>query len=771
MPANYCIPKSLADKLLQAAKEGDVIGKLEQLDVLSSKERREAFAKHVGPEAAQQINTSFEQAMISTRKNALENWAKATFSPEAKKNGQYKDALDKINELDREGLLTPEKADQFLEDLVKQRLGISITPTEAAKISELSKNIEETSKLPGTQYGPPIEFFKAKRELENYTDSLTPTSRLKVATSVIGRATMLASIKSPLVNIESNAVNAISEGFARRIESMGKAGVLPRTKSGRGYMNYVNKVYAQTGYDLSRMMTFSDGKKRLGEDIIHSQGKGAIRAIGRAYTDIVFNKLMTAPDVAFAAGHFTDSATIHATVIAKSEGLKGKALRDRVDQLFLDATKVEPKTLEGQQIRDKARLEAERGTYTDKNNYSKTALMLRRTLNTASSDLRIGDQLTPFVQVPATVVGRSLDYSGVLLPLETLSAVTRAVNAKKAGNPDAFKEVFNSDYIRKVLRAGIGTTTAFILSNLFNPDDFIGEYPTTEKERELFKLEKATTNSIRIGNKWISLDYFGPLAAPFVGIMSAKKYANSPIESFLQYAGGTLIQASRIPGFRQFYESYNALSDLNPAKNDPEALKSNALLATVDFIRSRTLPALVSDIAKGTDKFEREVDKYDVIGKVIQNIPVLRENLPEKLNIFGENVSGEGFFGSVLFGSRVKTREDSKLINEFSRLAQEDLLPSITDVRKTSSRAKELKTQIGDKKFREFYSNFGQRFKYYTLQAMDRPSYQQGNDEDKKKIIEDVKSKQFDIMLKRYGYKSKTKKKSSDGSSVFQTKF
>ena len=749
----YCLRKELAAKLINAAKAGDVVGNIEALfNMPNSKARRDAFAKYVDQSEAKNINAAFEKAMVSNRKNAFEVWAKNTFTVQAKKDGHLRSALDKINEVEAEGLLTPEDVDLFMEDLVRERLGIPITESEAKALTEKTAKVEEAAKLPLTKYGPSVEFFQAKRELDKFIDSLTPTPKLKVATSVIGRATMLASFKSPIVNIESNTVNAISEALTRRIEGLTKIGI-PVNEDARGYFKYANKIYFKTGYDVTRMYTMDDGKRRLGEDITHSQGPGKIRKLGRFYTDIVFEKLMTLPDVAFAAFHFTDSANIHSNAIARSEGLEGQKAKDRTSQLFLDSVQIEPKTEQGIKIREKARLEAERGTYTNKNNYSRIALMARRFLNETTGDLRLGDINMPFTQVPATVIGVSFDYSGVLLPLEVFASVKDALNAKNLGDPVTFKKIFDANLMRKITRAGLGITVAMILSSFFDPEDFIGEYPTSQKERELMRLENARENSIRIGKRWISLDYFGPLAAPFVGMMSAKKYGSNPLDKVMRFVLGAGAQATRIPGFEQFGDLLKTLKDLDPRRASFGDILDRSVNAFVDLIRSRSIPAIVSDIAKGFDEFERETDRFDVVGRLMRGIPGLRQKLPTKLNIFGEEIMGEGLISQLLFGSRKKTRQDSVLVDELARLAQQNQLPSITDVSKTSSRAKQLREQIGDEKFRKFFVDFGQSFKNKVLRAMKRSDYKRADDEGKKKIIEKIKADEFDRFLKRFGYR------------------
>lgn len=762
MAKAYCIIPEIAKKLLTAAKEGHVVGNIEQLYEMTSKQRRDAFSEIVGATDAKEINLAFEKAMASNQQKALAKWAEKTFTPAQKKDGTQKTVFAKIDALKEQGLLTPEKTDAFLEDVVADKIGLSITPEQAAKLVELSNKLQEAAKLPQTPFGPHIDYWKAKRKLDNYTDSLNPTPALKVFTSIIGRATMLFSIKSPIVNIESNTINAITEAFGKRIETLGRTGIITKKTPALAYIKYVNDVYNQSGYDVSRMYGFDSGRKSLGEEIIHSQGKGIMRKIGRFYTDIVFNKLMTAPDVLFASMHFADSATLYANVTARLEGLRGKALQERVNELFLDATKIEPKSLEAQAIREKARLDAEQGTYTDKNNYSQTALALRGVLNKASGDLRLGDNLMPFVQVPATVVGRSIEYSGVILPLETLITLKTALNAKSRGDSAAFRTAFGSRYLRKVIRAGIGTTVAFIISSWFKPDEFIGEYPTTQKERALFQADKRIENSVLIGGKWISLDYFGPLSAPFVGMMNAKKYGTDWKSTFFRYSTTAAVQASRIPGFKEFTDLYAAINETtNVAKGEEDILNGSKRFA-VDFLRARTIPAIVSDLGKGIDPFQREVNKDDLMGRLISRLPVLRNSLPEKKDVFGESIKEEGFWSSVLFGSRVKTKNDQRLITELSRLEKQGQLPSITDVRKTSPQAKELKEKIGEKKFTEFYGYYGSQLKTALIRVVNRPVYSRLDAEEQKKLIEKEKNRQFDRALKKYGYhpKKATKKSS-----------
>lgn len=743
----YCIPPQLAETLIKAIKKDDVIGNIESLYEMTSQERRSAFEKHVGNESASQINAAFEKAMVSNQQDALSSWVKNTFNSEAKKRGGAQSAVDKINALTEEGLLTPENEAEFLEDLVRDKLGVSVSASEAQKISEMAQKIEDLSKDVSAIGLPPVEYFKAKSELEKYLQSLMPTNKLRVFTSTIGRGMMLASVKSPIVNIESNTVQAILTAAERRFASNQYKGL--NGKFARQYVKENWRIFQKSEYDLSRMLSFDDTKKIRGEEITHSQGEGTVRFVGRVVEDIVFKQLMGAPDVAFSSVHFADSVNLATTKIAQSEKLTGSKAKARALEIFRDAVLVEPKTIEGELVRAQGIADAQYATYTNKSTYSDVALAIRGVLNKASGDVRAGDQIMPFVKTPANVIGAGIDFSGVGLPAQ-LYLLPKAIKQLQVGEKAAFQRS-----VRSIVRSGLGLTFAFILSNLFDPEDFIGNYPVSQKERELLTLNNATTNSVRIGDKWISLDYFGVLSAPLVGLMYAKKYAHTPAEKVVKYYQGVVTQAQKIPGVRDFADVYKDLEDFtNEKKTGLKELTTAATNSLLSYARSRSIPAILYDYAKATDRQERVMDiKTDPLARIKGAIPGLRQTLPEKTTVFGDTVKSESALSTILFGARVKTQNEGKLIEELVRLDKEGQLPSITDVEKTNPRVKALKTQISDGQYKQAIKYYQNKFKNEVQKKVDSRSYIRLDDEEKKEAINKIKNAALENMLKKYRYK------------------
>lgn len=748
-----CIPKEISQKLLSAAKQGKFT--IHDLTTMTSDERHSFFSDYMDGQTAQEVNGLFERALVSTQKNALKNWAVSVFTPSQQKTEKYKNVLKKINQLDELGLLSPESSESFMRDLVAEKLGVSISAEEAKNIHTRAAKLEELSTKVDKFGLPTIPYLKARRDMYNYLNEIAPSPRLRIMTSTIARGNLLFSIKSPMTNIIGNTVMGIQESFTRRLAEGRFNG--SNTEYALEYVKNAVKVFRETGYDITRTVHLDDTQKTLGEENISSQGEGKVRKVGRFYEDFVFKGLMATPDVAFSATHFADSANIASTKIAGLEGLKGEARKKRALEIFKDATRIDPLTEEGQLVRSQAMADAMYATFQNDSYYSTFALAIRKMINTFSGDIRLGDQLMPFVKTPANVIGVGVDAAGVGA-IRGLWQLRGALEAASLGNPQPLRGV-----IRDMTHSGLGLTLAFIVASMFDPEDYIGEYPTNPKEQELLRLKRASTNSIRIGGKWVSLDYFGAIAAPLVGIMYARKYGNGMADGFIRYAQGVGAQVIKIPAFEGMYdilknvkESVVTSDSASPNEKAMELLKGG--FATVsDFIASRVVPAIVYDLGKASDEYEREYNKEDAFEKIMSRLPFIRESLPVKKDVLGDPVKTESAVSQFLFGARVKTANQRELVTELSRLSDSGNLPAITDVAKTSSRVKEFKLQRPDK-YDEMLSSFKTRYADRAEQLIKQSSeYRRANDEKKAELLNAIRTKELDEALKRYGYRKPPK--------------
>lgn len=748
--ALFCIPQNLVQKLKDSALKGEI--NIKELYEMSSKQRREFFAKHTDAELGKFINTEFEKAMVAKQKDAITDWAKSVFNPEAQTKPVYKNIVDKINALGELGVLTPKAEKAFLQDLVSDKLGANVTAKEIAIISEKAKRIDAAQKKIGTDIGNPakveetLEFFTAKKDMDDFLQGLTPASKLRIITGTIGRGMMLASVKSPLLNIGSNLEAAFTESLSRRLSGAQLRGA--NNKLALDYMKMVNRVYQKTGYDISRMTKLSDsgtsGRRVLGEDTVHSEGPGVVRRTGQFFEDVVFKQLMGAPDVAFSSANFADSTNLNSMKMAKGD--KAKAT-----EFMIDSMRLEPKTPEGEILRAQAILDAQVATWTNKTWASRVSEGIRKILNDVTGDFRVGDYVLPFVKTPANVIATGMDYAGG----GVIKSLVDTVKAARSG------ELGSREYLQKLsrnlVRSGLGAVGALVITNFLKDDDFIGAYDP--KRAQIEQLRNSTTNSIRFGDKWVSTAWLGPLGIPVTAIMYARKYGDTAAEMGFQYSKAVAGSTLQIPGVADIYDEVKS-----------NAFKQNQSLeemtgATENYIAeqasSRLMPSILSDIAKSLDQYERVTtgDKLGPIevGKIKAKIPGLRQTLPIKRNIFGEKLKGEGPISDILFGSRVKTDKETALVKELGRVsAATDKGINFTDWDKSSSKTlSQFKEKVGEAKFNEAKTKYGKLLKERLDETINKAKYKELTDEEKLTIINDIDAEVQAEVLEDFNFKYK----------------
>lgn len=753
----FCIPKYLAENLKKAAKAGEI--DIKKLYEMSSPERRAVFEKYTDKPTAQSINVGFEEAMISAQQDSLKEWAESTFKGKKKKK-EYKDVLDKIGQLNVMGVLDSENQEGFLEDLVSARLGASVSKEELEKLNDFSLELEDLAKANETsRFGITLEYLQKRREVNNYIESLTPTPKTRVATGIIGRGFMLASIKSTILNIESNTIAGFLEAVTRRLASgqyMGKA-----NSEMKEYLKFATNVYRKTGFDITRSLEMQFTPKVLGEEILSAQGSGKVRQVARVVEDVIFKASLGLPDVAFSAFHFADTANNMAALVARKEGLKGEALVKRAKELTLDAMQVIPQTDEGLKIKKKAVANAAKATYQNDSLFSKIAMSIRTMLNEVQPDLRFGDLLIPFVKTPANVLDLAFDYS-IGGAAKGVINLKRAYDAKKNGDAEAFQEysLLAKEFF---IRSGLGLSFAFAIAAMVSSgsgddDEYIGDYPTNPSDRELFALKNGVENSIRIGDKYVSLDYLGPLGIAVKGFLDAKKVGGGdPANQAIGFLGGSLSQVQNVPGFEETKNTLDSIGVFveNIKNNEGEESANRAINSVIDIVAARSIPAFVNDINKIIDPIRRDVDSKDPMQKLKSKIPGLSSQFPEKTDTVGDVQRYEEPLIQILFGSRIKTRKQDEIVKEIDRLDNEGYIPTITKF-ENSDRVKEMKVKLSNEKYKEMVQEFKVRLKDEWHRTLKTSSYKRLTNDEKQATLNAERADLRDRILKKYGYR-KTK--------------
>lgn len=746
--AILCLPKEQADKFKKALKDKEI--DLAQLYDMKSDQLFSEFRKILpSDELARFVATEFEKAKLSDREDALIDFVKKTTTKEEIK--EY-NLLQRIRDMKESGgLMDNDRFDNFLEFVISQKLGMNLKNEEISKIIELTNeldNIIEINKN-ADYFTKTIEELKQINKINRYLYSRTPAKNIKILLSTIRRGWgLLASFKSPIVNITSNTFWGTIGSVERRLRYLDIKGY--NFKESIELAKKSLKIYKDTGYDITRMLSITDEISIKGEKIVHSEGRGFFRAWGRMVEKYIFNPLYQAPDVVAANFAFSDVVRLASTQYVKSIGLKGIEAKQKALKLMTEAYEVDMNNIseEAKAIRNIGMTNAFYYTYTNNSKWADLALSSRQLVNKIG-DIGLGDALIPFVKTPANVLGAGLEMSGAS-GIASIKNTIDGFKEMKSGLSSG-KEKFDKA-LSSGVRFGLGITLAFIVSSMIDDDDYYPDYFTaTGDEKEFAKQNNIPFNSVKVGNKWVSFEYFGPIVAPLKGIIHARKYGQRGIDKFTQYGKGMGVQLVSFPGLSDLAQILDDSKKMLFSEGNMNYIKNQFANGVVNFVYTTFIPSIVSDLAVATDEYQR--DAKTPIEKVITKLPILRKSLNIKTNTFGDKIKTEGFLASVFIGARIKTPINGEIFNELQRLLNTGYFPSIKDVRDSSQKVKLLQNKIGKEKFNRMIDEFGNKFKDKLGKEIDKKSYNKLTDEEKKNYIEKIKNDILTEVVNKYGYK------------------
>ncbi len=632
---------------------------------------------------------------------------------------------------------TRTNAYNYIYRYINGALGLDLTREQyneiIAKTMAIQKSIETTRNRNGN---PSALFFKNISEMEAYANSIEPSPALAILTSTVGRGNMLFSPKTIALNIESNIVNFFTEAITRRIQN-GAVSMAVDNQAIRDYLAYSREVFNTSGYQVSSMPSLDPTTQILSEKMTTTAGDRVVDKLGRFFEQTIFKYGLGAPDLFFKDMTFVDTANILATKEAKGDTKKAT-------ELFKDICLIEPKTAKGKELREIAINEALIATYQNKGKTSDLALGIRNAINKASGSANIGDMLSPFVKTPANVIGLGFDYSmGGLVALKNIQTIYNDIQN------GTFTDTTRKS-LRSLARNGIGFVVAALIANMIDDDDYIPEYALLDqKQRELVKMKGGVFNSVKIGNKYISLDYFGPVAMPLVSFLNAKRGYDAKNKVW-NYFQGSAYQALKLPVIGDI-KSLLEGTGRTLTKDVDENIKM-AEDAAIDFISSRSIPAIVTDIAKMTDEYERETNN-NAINRLKSKIPVIREELPAQYNYgTGKPRETQNPISQLLAGARIKDEITSPVIREIDKLL--DKGESIT-LQKVTKSGKLAGLSDNDKVKAE--REFAKIFATNVNLLIHTPEYKMLSDEEKAVNINNIRSLAVGQIKAEYGLDNKEK--------------
>ena len=430
-------------------------------------------------------------------------------------------------------------------------------------------------------------------------------------------------------------------------------------------------------------------------------------------TNYVF-RAMSAGDLPFRYSAFENAIRTEAKRQGMNQGYKGQALQDYIN------SRVATPDPDLQAYGIKKGNEA---VYDSDTFLSRTMSNLDKQIN--KIDNKVGRNaaktaktlIAPFVKVPSKVLSTAVDYS----PVGAVQAVVKKVGGSKNYSVGQFET--------DIAKSGLGSTAFVGLGYALSSAGLLtGGYPDDQKERDRWKAEGIEPNSVKIGDKYVSLNYLGPAAILMgmgAGVQKRQEKGQDPFTISVGAVGDT---------FNAFFEQ-SYVQGLNSAIN---AVKDSQRYGEsyANSLARGLVPNLLRQTAVATDDKQRQVD--NPLEAITSGIPGLSQTLDAKVDVYGREIENKQTLplGQMWDALKISnSRETNDVIDEVSRLHGVD--PSNKDLQVTPPQAQSsvsvngVNVKLTDNQKSQLQKDIGAAALEGMQQVMNSPQYQSLSDEEK----------------------------------------
>jgi hypothetical protein len=471
------------------------------------------------------------------------------------------------------------------------------------------------------------------QQLQEFISSRIPSPLINKIIAV-WKAGLLTGVKTSGLNIFSNISHAISEIVkdvpAAIVDSVASLFTRKRTLAftargiGSGTKEGFSKgwQYLKTGYSERDILIKLDVRKV-------NFGKGKIARALQKYEETIF-RILGSEDQPFYYGAKARSLYSQAIAKAKNAGVRGAEKTKFIENLIQNPT---------DEMLGYAVLDAETAVYQNSTTLGKIARQIQKAPG--------GEFVLPFGRTPSAVATQIIHYSPVGLVNTIISSIGKG----------RFDQRLFSQGIGRGL---VGTLPLAVGAALWKKGLVTLDFPSSEKERELWKVEGRTANSIKVGDKWRTVPSLGPAGnIVLIGahFQKALEESGSPTDAGMK----------ALMGSAKSFTEQTFLTGINNAVSaitDPERSASNF---GSSFLSS-WIPTIVGDVSRAFDPLERRTSET-FIGRAQAKIPGLRQKLEPKVSVLGEERPRVGSFLEVMIDpTRPSPGYETPVIAELRRL-------------------------------------------------------------------------------------------------------
>jgi hypothetical protein len=624
--------RSLTEKLIQdAGLQPDEAGKL-----------------------ARAIEAKFEELATLRKRKILDNRFK-------EKNTEIKDRIqlfEKVIELSNLGALNDaDYTKAFAEHL---NTG-PITPEQAAKIVELANKVQETPE--GWQQD------RAITDLYVYIEEMNGLDNTQVLWAMYYPA-ILSGVTTQFRNIFGNTFSLAAEAINRNVTDYPMGAVVLAKGLYRGMVEGAMVLKEGYGQNIGHMNKFSESVNQLVMDKhkFTTFGGGNANPVNAYLNSLKYvSRFLVAQDKVFYMGLKELEEYSLAKIIAKKEGLKGKALSARVKEILgNDPSKIElakeTATAEGLKgfnykrrvwelvekqrpadIVAEADSFASRGTfnYEPKGMIGEIAKGIQRfQRNKAGKYTKF---IVPFTNIVANVLNNALDFAPIYGHKRWWWGYSGTEGRDAEPRTQRQKD-------QQLFRANVGMALfGALLTGVLNGLISVTTVGTGNNDKNKQLRETGwRPYSVKIGDKWYS--YMGtPLAVPFIvagGVHDMMHYKKDWDEqTFAQtFSASVFLSAGAIMDMSFLSSAKDFMTIFDPRSENKGESWGKRFIAQVPS-------AFVPNIAKQTARLfdNNQYEANTITEMLLRNVGIAQDKfgLKQKINILGQPIKKDALFETI----------------------------------------------------------------------------------------------------------------------------
>jgi hypothetical protein len=196
---------------------------------------------------------------------------------------------------------------------------------------------------------------------------------------------------------------------------------------------------------------------------------------------------------------------------------------------------------------------------------------------------------------------------------------------------------------------------------LYNKGKLFGYATTDPKEQKTIEAKGAGFGHIKLGNRWFDIGSLSPVSSLLLTGASFGREWKRYIEGE-EKAGAKFMRNAKDIMFTLVKEQPFVRGGMETLSEKGSATPENVLPALISL--DSFIPAIVGEVAQSLDDKARdtrgETVRESIVNRIKAKIPMLRNSLPERLNVFGEPAPNP--YGQDPF--RIKPDIDTPLTRE-----------------------------------------------------------------------------------------------------------